>query len=57
LKLYEGGFHDLLNDVDKRVVMHDVQDWIGARIHDQQPVRMASQARGDRSESERLQSD
>ena len=32
LKLYEGGFHDLLNDVDKRVVMQDVQDWIGARL-------------------------
>jgi len=31
LKLYEGGFHDLLNDLDKRVVMQDIQDWIGAR--------------------------
>jgi hypothetical protein len=29
LKLYEGGFHDLLNDVDKRVVVQDIQDWIG----------------------------
>ena len=32
LKLYEGGFHDLLNDVDKRTVMQDIQDWIGARL-------------------------
>lgn len=32
LKLYEGGFHDLLNDLDKRVVMHDIQDWIYARL-------------------------
>ena len=32
LKLYEGGFHDLLNDLDKRVVMHDIQDWIDARL-------------------------
>jgi alpha-beta hydrolase superfamily lysophospholipase len=32
LKLYEGGFHDLLNDLDKRVVMQDIQDWIGARL-------------------------
>ena len=32
LKLYEGGFHDLLNDLDKRVVMRDIQDWIGARL-------------------------
>jgi alpha-beta hydrolase superfamily lysophospholipase len=32
LKLYEGGFHDLLNDLDKRVVMEDIQHWIGARL-------------------------
>ena len=32
LKLYEGGFHDLLNDLDKRVVMQDIQAWIGARL-------------------------
>src|SRR5215469_3599705 len=32
LKLYEGGFHDLLNDLDKRVVMQAIQDWIGARL-------------------------
>jgi alpha-beta hydrolase superfamily lysophospholipase len=32
LKLYEGHFHDLLNDVDKEVVMLDIQQWIDARI-------------------------
>jgi acylglycerol lipase len=32
LKLYEGHFHDLLNDVDKEVVMTDIQQWIDARI-------------------------
>lgn len=32
LKLYEGGFHDLLNDVDKRMVIQDIQGWIGARL-------------------------
>lgn len=32
LKLYEGHFHDLLNDVDKEVVMADIQQWINARI-------------------------
>lgn len=32
LKLYEGHFHDLLNDVDKQVVMADIQSWIDARI-------------------------
>jgi acylglycerol lipase len=32
LKLYEGHFHDLLNDVDKEVVMADILKWIDARI-------------------------
>ena len=32
LKLYEGGFHDLLNDLDKSVVMQDIQDWIDSRL-------------------------
>ena len=32
LKLYEGHFHDLLNDVDKEVVIADINDWIDARV-------------------------
>jgi alpha-beta hydrolase superfamily lysophospholipase len=32
LKLYEGHYHDLLNDVDKEIVMADIQQWIDARI-------------------------
>lgn len=32
LKLYEGHFHDLLNDVDKEIVMADIQNWIDERI-------------------------
>lgn len=32
LKLYEGHFHDLLNDLDKEIVMADIQNWISARI-------------------------
>jgi acylglycerol lipase len=32
LKLYEGHFHDLLNDIDKEVVMADIQKWIDKRI-------------------------
>lgn len=32
LKLYEGHFHDLLNDLDKEVVMDDIQSWIDARL-------------------------
>ena len=32
LKLYEGGFHDLLNDIDKGAVMQDIQDWVNCRL-------------------------
>jgi alpha-beta hydrolase superfamily lysophospholipase len=32
LRLYEGHFHDLLNDVDKEKVMADIQAWLDARI-------------------------
>lgn len=32
LKLYEGHFHDLLNDVDKEVVMADILRWVDARL-------------------------
>ena len=32
LKLYEGHFHDLLNDIDKEVVMADINGWINARL-------------------------
>jgi alpha-beta hydrolase superfamily lysophospholipase len=43
LKLYEGHFHDLLNDMDKEVVMADIQGWINARIS----VSNASSASGE----------
>ena len=32
LKLYEGYFHDLLNDTGKDVVMTDIKQWIGAHL-------------------------
>jgi acylglycerol lipase len=32
LKLYEGHVHDLLNDVDKQLVMNDVLTWLDAHI-------------------------
>ena len=32
LKLYEGHYHDLLNDVDKEIVMADITNWIDARV-------------------------
>ena len=44
LKLYEGGFHDLLNDVDKRMVMQDIQDWIGSRLPATVETRAQSRA-------------
>lgn len=33
LKLYEGHYHDLLNDLDKEVVMADITNWIDAHVH------------------------
>jgi acylglycerol lipase len=32
LKLYKGHFHDLLNDIDREVVMADIQAWISHRL-------------------------
>ena len=32
LKLYEGSFHDPLNDLDKQLVMTDILSWINKRI-------------------------
>ena len=32
IKLYEGHFHDLLNDVDKESVINDVKRWIAAHL-------------------------
>lgn len=37
LKLYDGHFHDLLNDLDKDVVMADIKNWIGAHLPAAQP--------------------
>ena len=32
LRLYEGHFHDLLNDVGKETVMADIQNWVAAHM-------------------------
>ncbi|HVG56365.1 MAG TPA: alpha/beta fold hydrolase, partial [Vicinamibacterales bacterium] len=32
LKLYEGHYHDLLNDIGKEAVLADITSWIGSRI-------------------------
>lgn len=31
LKLYDGHFHDLLNDLDRETVMADILEWLGGR--------------------------
>jgi acylglycerol lipase len=41
LKLYEGGFHDLLNDIDKEAVFAEIKNWIAARL----PAAVSSSAR------------
>ncbi len=32
LKMYEGYFHDMLNDLDKQAVYGDIQAWLDARV-------------------------
>jgi acylglycerol lipase len=32
IKLYDGHVHDLLNDIDKELVMSDIKGWINARL-------------------------
>ena len=32
MKLYDGHFHDLLNDIDKEKVMSDIKQWINAHV-------------------------
>ena len=32
LKVYEGSVHDLLNDLDKQIVMADIESWLAAHL-------------------------
>lgn len=41
LKLYEGHYHDLLNDVDKEIVMKDILEWLNERIPTESSVASA----------------
>ena len=34
LKVYDGGYHDLLNDTEKQAVLADIRSWIDARLSD-----------------------
>jgi alpha-beta hydrolase superfamily lysophospholipase len=40
LNLYDGGYHDLLNDIDKETVLADILAWVNARV----PARTATSA-------------
>ncbi len=42
LKLYEGHYHDLLNDVDREIVMADIQSWLDQRLPAQTMVTGSS---------------
>jgi alpha-beta hydrolase superfamily lysophospholipase len=35
LKLYEGSYHDPLNDLDRETVIRDIQNWIASRLTEQ----------------------
>jgi acylglycerol lipase len=41
IKLYEGHFHDLLNDIDKELVIADILSWIDARLPTTQSAAQA----------------
>ena len=44
LKLYDGHYHDLLNDIGKETVLEDVAQWIETRISSMETVGMRSLA-------------
>ena len=39
LKLYDGHFHDLLNDLDKEIVIADITKWIAGHLRNSQSLR------------------
>jgi alpha-beta hydrolase superfamily lysophospholipase len=42
LKLYEGGYHDLLNDTDRDQVMADITTWVDRQLAQRQPSAAAA---------------
>ena len=40
LKLYDGYYHDLLNDIGREQIFDDIDSWIGARLPVEQSVSM-----------------
>jgi acylglycerol lipase len=47
IKLYEGHFHDLLNDVDKESVIADITSWIAARLPATKSVAQVHRGSGE----------
>jgi alpha-beta hydrolase superfamily lysophospholipase len=41
IKLYEGHYHDLLNDNDREIVMADILEWLNARVPSETSVASA----------------
>jgi alpha-beta hydrolase superfamily lysophospholipase len=46
IKLYDGHFHDLLNDIDKEIVMSDITRWIDGRLVAARPAVVAHDVAG-----------
>ncbi len=44
LRLYDGYFHDLLNDVGKEAVIAEIRGWIGKRLAGTAPMRVSDTA-------------
>jgi len=44
LELYEGGFHDLLADVERERVLGDIADWLDAHVEPQQAAEASPQS-------------
>lgn len=44
LKLYQGSYHDPLNDLDKNTVLSDIGGWIDVRLASRQPVELMAVA-------------
>jgi acylglycerol lipase len=56
LKLYEGGYHDLLNDTDRDQVMADITSWIGRQLAKDQSTRVFAAPSARRSASQQMES-
>ena len=42
---YEGGYYDLLNDIDKETIMNDILDWIDDHMSEAHKVSLKKSAK------------